>query len=174
MISSRSIKRDAAPENAKPIKNATRAAVDARTRATCRSKASSAERLCEPSQNPSSWAATTPAIRPNATSSSVIRGPQSQSGFGTIDGYAWGPQPKERNARYWIAAGVARPGDHEDRQVSAARHIGIGNAGLPATLRRPCLIGPRTDGRDLVTEWSRSSICTGRLQPTLDVEQQPR
>src|SRR5215471_15429935 len=79
MISSRSIKRDAAPENAKPIKNATNAAVDARTRATCRSKGSSAERISEPSQKPSSWAATTPAIRPNATSSSVIRGPLSQS-----------------------------------------------------------------------------------------------
>src|SRR3989442_353169 len=79
MISSRSIKRDAAPENAKPIKNATRAAVDVRTRATCRSKGSSAERISEPSQKPSSWTATTPAIRPNATSSSVIRGPLSQS-----------------------------------------------------------------------------------------------
>src|SRR4029450_321959 len=79
MISSRSIKRDAAPENAKPIKNATRAAVDARTRATCRSKDSSAERISEPSQKPSSWTATTPTIRPNATSSSVIRGPLSQS-----------------------------------------------------------------------------------------------
>src|SRR5262249_49061837 len=79
MISSRSIKRDAAPENAKPTKNATNAAVDARTRATCRSKGSSAERISEPSQKPSSWAATTPAIRPNATSSSVIRGPLSQS-----------------------------------------------------------------------------------------------
>src|SRR6516225_2641158 len=75
MISSRSIKRDAAPENAKPTKNATNAAVDARTRAICRSKGSSAERISEPSQKPSSWAATTPAIRPNATSSSVIRGP---------------------------------------------------------------------------------------------------
>src|SRR5262249_56498868 len=40
---------------------------------------SSAERISEPSQKPSSWAATTPAIRPNATSSSVIRGPLSQS-----------------------------------------------------------------------------------------------
>src|SRR6516162_6429749 len=79
MISSRSIKRDAAPENAKPTKNATNAAVDARTRATCRSKGSSAERISEPSQKPSSWAATTPAIRLNATSSSVIRGPLSQS-----------------------------------------------------------------------------------------------
>src|SRR5215471_12614311 len=75
MISSRSIKRDAAPENAKPIKNATRAAVDVRTRAICRSKGSSAERISEPSQKPSSWAATTPTIRPNATSSSVIRDP---------------------------------------------------------------------------------------------------
>src|SRR5438128_11240035 len=79
MISSRSIKRDAAPENAKPIKNATRAAVDVRTRATCRSKDSSAERISEPSQKPSSWTATTPAIRPNATSSAVIRGPLSQT-----------------------------------------------------------------------------------------------
>src|SRR5262249_3174298 len=74
MISTRSIKRDDAPENAKPIRNATTAAVEVRTRATCRSKGSSAERSREPSQKPSSWATTTPAIRPNTTSNSVIVG----------------------------------------------------------------------------------------------------
>src|SRR5215469_11441726 len=42
--------RDAAPENAKPIKNATSAAVDVRTRPTCRSRGSSFERVSEPSQ----------------------------------------------------------------------------------------------------------------------------
>src|SRR5262249_29661316 len=72
MMSSRAIKRDAAPENAKPIKNATTAAVDARTRVICRSKGSSTERISEPNQKPSSWAATTPAIRPDATNISVI------------------------------------------------------------------------------------------------------
>src|SRR5271156_4094136 len=75
MISKRSINRDAAPENAKPIKNATRAAVDVRTRAICRSKGSSVERASEPSQKPSSWGATTPPIRPTAISNSVIGGP---------------------------------------------------------------------------------------------------
>ena len=41
-------RRVAAPENAKPTKNATSAAVEARTRPTCRSKGSSAERAREP------------------------------------------------------------------------------------------------------------------------------
>src|SRR5262245_59221026 len=48
--SSRSTKRDAAPGKGKPIKNATRAAVDVRTRATCRSKGSSGGRIRAPSQ----------------------------------------------------------------------------------------------------------------------------
>src|SRR5262245_41005407 len=74
MTSPLAVKRAAAPENAKPIKNATRAAVEARTRATSRSNGSSAPRICDPSQKPSSWATITPAIRPNATSSSVICG----------------------------------------------------------------------------------------------------
>src|SRR5215475_11901310 len=72
MRSSRFVKRDAAPENAKPTKNATRAAVDVRTRTICRSNGSSAVRQSEPSQKPISYAATTPAIRPVATSNSLI------------------------------------------------------------------------------------------------------
>src|SRR5262249_47125959 len=75
MMSCRAIKRDAAPENAKPIKNATTAAVDARTRVTCRSKGSSAARISEPNQKPSSCATTTPATRPNATNISIICSP---------------------------------------------------------------------------------------------------
>jgi hypothetical protein len=52
IIEYRYVKRVAAPENANAIKNATRAAVDVRTKPICRSKGSSAVRFSKPSSKP--------------------------------------------------------------------------------------------------------------------------
>src|SRR5262249_33666784 len=78
MRSCRSMKRDAAPENAKPIKNATRAAVDVRTRPICRSKASSFERVSEPNQSQSREWQQLRQLDQSAGSSAVIMAAQEE------------------------------------------------------------------------------------------------